>query len=129
MRACGRDKSPLWKLDRACAPLFVDGGEGGIRTLEGRESLPVFKTGAFNRSATSPAFFQQIRESGRKPVFSICAPLPDRAETERSKPVAIVGRPWRETRAAKQANRQARVVLKAALCFSTAHNAGFEIDW
>ena len=31
------------------------GGEGGIRTLEGVATLPVFKTGAFNRSATSPA--------------------------------------------------------------------------
>ena len=30
------------------------GGEGEIRTHEGREALPVFKTGAFNRSATSP---------------------------------------------------------------------------
>ena len=32
-----------------------DGGEGGIRTHEGLAPLPVFKTGAFNRSATSPA--------------------------------------------------------------------------
>src|SRR6202142_1905103 len=31
------------------------GGEGEIRTHEPREGLPVFKTGAFNRSATSPA--------------------------------------------------------------------------
>ena len=30
------------------------GGEGEIRTHEGCETLPVFKTGAFNRSATSP---------------------------------------------------------------------------
>jgi hypothetical protein len=30
------------------------GGEGEIRTHERREALPVFKTGAFNRSATSP---------------------------------------------------------------------------
>jgi hypothetical protein len=30
------------------------GGEGGIRTHEGLSPLPVFKTGAFNRSATSP---------------------------------------------------------------------------
>ena len=27
---------------------------GGIRTHEGREPLPVFKTGAFNHSATHP---------------------------------------------------------------------------
>ena len=31
-----------------------DGGEGGIRTLERVAPLPVFKTGAFNRSAISP---------------------------------------------------------------------------
>ena len=30
------------------------GGRGGIRTHEGRKPLPVFKTGAFNRSATRP---------------------------------------------------------------------------
>ena len=32
------------------------GGEGEIRTPESREGLPVFKTGAINRSATSPSF-------------------------------------------------------------------------
>ena len=31
-----------------------NGGEGGIRTLEGLAPLAVFKTAAFNRSATSP---------------------------------------------------------------------------
>tara|TARA_B100001245_G_scaffold192671_1_gene151055 strand:- start:551 stop:760 length:210 start_codon:yes stop_codon:yes gene_type:complete len=35
--------------------LFKNGGEGGIRTLEACEGLSVFKTGAFNHSATSPA--------------------------------------------------------------------------
>ena len=30
------------------------GGEGGIRTHERLTTLPVFKTGAFNHSATSP---------------------------------------------------------------------------
>jgi hypothetical protein len=34
-------------------PLFL-GGWGGIRTHEGVAPLPVFKTGAFNRSATHP---------------------------------------------------------------------------
>ena len=29
-------------------------GQGGIRTHETREGPPVFKTGAFNRSATCP---------------------------------------------------------------------------
>ena len=33
----------------------VNGGETGIRTLEGVATLPVFKTGAFNRSAISPS--------------------------------------------------------------------------
>jgi hypothetical protein len=37
------------------APFHFCGGEGEIRTHEGCETLPVFKTGAFNRSATSPA--------------------------------------------------------------------------
>jgi hypothetical protein len=31
------------------------GGEGEIRTHERVAPLPVFKTGAFNRSATSPS--------------------------------------------------------------------------
>jgi hypothetical protein len=29
-------------------------GEGGIRTPDGLTPIPVFETGAFNRSATSP---------------------------------------------------------------------------
>ena len=29
-------------------------GEGGIRTLDDPEAIPVFETGAFSRSATSP---------------------------------------------------------------------------
>ena len=31
-------------------------GEGGIRTLDDPEAIPVFETGAFNRSATSPVW-------------------------------------------------------------------------
>ena len=34
----------------------VQSGGGGIRTHETRERLLVFKTSAFNRSATHPAF-------------------------------------------------------------------------
>ncbi len=34
--------------------MVEDGGEGGIRTHETRQRLAVFKTAAFNRSATSP---------------------------------------------------------------------------
>ena len=43
-----------------CWPLYV-GGEGGIRTHEGLAPLPVFKTGAFNRSATSPCMRNRYR--------------------------------------------------------------------
>jgi hypothetical protein len=32
----------------------VVNGEGGIRTHDDPEAIPVFETGAFNRSATSP---------------------------------------------------------------------------
>ncbi len=32
----------------------VYGGEGGIRTPDTLSGMPVFKTGAINRSATSP---------------------------------------------------------------------------
>ena len=36
-------------------PYSSSGGWGGIRTHETLSRLPVFKTGAFNRSATHPA--------------------------------------------------------------------------
>lgn len=36
------------------------GGWGGIRTHEALSRLPVFKTGAFNRSATHPCLHQVI---------------------------------------------------------------------
>ena len=42
----------LWNLLEAIGK--ESGGETGIRTLEGVAPLPVFKTGAFNRSAISP---------------------------------------------------------------------------
>jgi hypothetical protein len=34
----------------------ASGGRGGIRTHEGADPLPVFKTGALNHSATLPSF-------------------------------------------------------------------------
>ena len=37
-----------------CMYIKNDGGETGIRTQERVAPLPVFKTGAFNRSAISP---------------------------------------------------------------------------
>ena len=37
------------------------GGWGGIRTHETHSRLPVFKTGAFDRSATHPSFANRCR--------------------------------------------------------------------
>ena len=37
-----------------CGTTHRDGGKRGIRTLEPREGLPVFKTGVFNRSTSFP---------------------------------------------------------------------------
>ena len=34
--------------------IIISGGETGIRTQDGVAPMPVFKTGAFNRSAISP---------------------------------------------------------------------------
>ena len=53
----------------------VSGGGGGIRTLDGLSPMPVFKTGAFNRSATPPdsknVCFTWVRELlGGCQVFS-----------------------------------------------------------
>ena len=39
------------------------GGWGGIRTLETLARLPVFKTGAFNHSATHPALVSVVFSS------------------------------------------------------------------
>ena len=52
----------------------IRGGWGGIRTHEGLAPLPVFKTGAFDRSATHPgrdiispqAFVQDGNDAGRR---------------------------------------------------------------
>lgn len=41
-----------WKTNSIEASL--KNGEGGIRTLGSFDTTPVFKTGALNRSATSP---------------------------------------------------------------------------
>ena len=42
------------KFQKFLKNLKFDGGEGGIRTHERVAPLLVFKTSAFNRSATSP---------------------------------------------------------------------------
>ena len=45
--------------------LRLNGGGGGIRTHERLAPLPIFKTGAFNRSATPPGL-QMIRSDSAK---------------------------------------------------------------
>ena len=46
------DPSPM--DDRQFVPFPRDSGEAGIRTLDTASGIPVFETGAFNHSATSP---------------------------------------------------------------------------
>ena len=50
----GKGRTEKLKPDPYNFKSLANGGEGGIRTPETREGLPVFKTGAINRSATSP---------------------------------------------------------------------------
>ena len=45
---------PSGGITKSRAFCLFSGGEGEIRTPESLATLPVFKTGAFNRSATSP---------------------------------------------------------------------------
>src|SRR4029079_16127361 len=49
------------------------GGWGGIRTLETLARLPVFKTGAFNHSATHPLERDQILKGGSAAAPSVFA--------------------------------------------------------
>ena len=51
------------------------GGWGGIRTHEALSRLPVFKTGAFNRSATHPlqGYYRMIA-GGDKPRAALVLP-------------------------------------------------------
>jgi hypothetical protein len=51
------------------------GGEAGIRTLDTLSSMPVFKTGAINRSATSP-FSARLRFSMLNPECRWMKQLP-----------------------------------------------------
>ena len=62
----------------------VNGGEGGIRTRDTPEGIPVFETGAFNHSATSPRNgFYCIRLAGfsrvtDEPTRRLCGGLGSR---------------------------------------------------
>ena len=56
---------PLWQLsairkNRIAMRFFVYGGESGIRTHDEVAPIPVFETGALNRSAISPHFRSRI---------------------------------------------------------------------
>src|ERR1035438_4712352 len=42
---------------KRCSVVKMCGGEGGIRTPGTVSRTPVFKTGAFNHSATSPSYY------------------------------------------------------------------------
>jgi hypothetical protein len=53
--------------------LCMGGGEGGIRTLEGLATFPVFETGTFNHSATSPRearFYQSTAVIGEDGFYT-----------------------------------------------------------
>jgi len=52
MRGTMRGPSVMWPASPC--EIWARGGSGGIRTHGGREPSPVFKTGAFNHSATLP---------------------------------------------------------------------------
>tara|TARA_R110002167_G_scaffold28168_6_gene95163 strand:- start:1023 stop:1532 length:510 start_codon:yes stop_codon:yes gene_type:complete len=68
--AAGSDEVRLPGLDQRIGQK-INGGWGGIRTHGTLSRTPVFKTGAFNRSATHPATFRAIS----CPYLSICLEL------------------------------------------------------
>ena len=45
---------------------MVNGGGGGIRTRDAVAGIPVFKTGAFNHSATPPRLFSSVFAADRR---------------------------------------------------------------
>ena len=71
--ACSATPAPLQyicgQLSHTYAPkterLFF-GGEGGIRTHGTREGTPVFETGLFDHSSTSPQFYLFFAQSLKK---------------------------------------------------------------
>src|SRR5687768_3465427 len=101
-----------WNLSRPLAPLTCTehtlyrtawniveravGGWGGIRTHETVARLPVFKTGAFNRSATHPSRnFSHIAMVGQ----GVQPELPPNCHPQRSRYVSLamyLSGPWGE---------------------------------
>jgi hypothetical protein len=61
-------------VDELLAAAEHRNGWGGIRTHERLSPLPVFKTGAFNRSATHPEDFSS---HPRNCAAALTPPLPD----------------------------------------------------
>jgi hypothetical protein len=62
--------------DAPLGALLVCGGESGIRTHEELAPLPVFKTGAFNRSAISPiSYLAPVSQTGTGFGFDITSLL------------------------------------------------------
>jgi hypothetical protein len=54
-----------------CIRILFCGG-GGIRTLDTLSDIPVFKTGAFNHSATPPIYWVESEMIiTKKPLFAI----------------------------------------------------------
>ena len=69
--ACARyEKSPQRNARHGLSQIF-HGGRGGIRTPGGRKSSTVFKTAAFNRSATLPDCGHSAGESAECPAFLV----------------------------------------------------------
>ncbi len=72
---------------RGCCP--ISGGGGGIRTHGPRERTPVFKTGAFNRSATPPGV-RIARATYCKGRFRSSARYPNRVPGAKSRASATL---------------------------------------
>ena len=70
---CARKSRAGKERRNVCAGKRGDGGGRGIRTHEGRKALPVFKTGAFNRSASPPrgAIVTRNRATSVSPAQSL----------------------------------------------------------
>jgi hypothetical protein len=71
-----RGYSSFEHVDADTSSSWPSGGEGGIRTHGPLAGTPVFKTGAINRSATSPAYisitWKQILESILQQAWANC---------------------------------------------------------
>ena len=93
------DSRGVATLDLGSIYLLAANGEGGIRTHGDPKATPVFKTGAFNRSATSPGVGTRRRTHGNERVDATSTasvgrsvmrfPMEERATTPQA--VGVVG--------------------------------------